>query len=1318
MIELDLYTVGGVDFMSAIMRGLALIFGYQGGSIINGGQSNGAGYAFFYSLLKLFFVLGIITTIISAMSNPEKGLNFGPNLTGLIIFIILFSIPCQVRIVDAYVANVSGFGNANYVTDEHLTQAVISNVPLGVVMVGSITSSAGRGLYELFTAAYTPFNHPQFQFAEPLEMLQNIRSATSKPSVMGALNKTLGGNADFTRSIQNYIQACTLLGVELRVLTIEGIYESALPQALRFDSSMYTTVIYTELGPVVANCTDAYSNIAVMWGTVFQALNGTTLTPQAEALRAALMKATGLIPKHTASATNLIPIKFRHLGGTENVLDILAEDLDALHLISDPTNRLQEAQSYIMTSLIDEVAQEAAMGRYKNAYHQNAAIAIRDAIERQNTEWSMEGNMFKTYMVPMSRFIEGFVYALAPLMAMMVLFGAAGFKLVMKYLALVIWVQLWLPIMAITNLYVIQSAAGEMLTEIAGLGSGAATSSIYMATQAAKVAETYIATGGMMIGATASLALMLVYGSAVAATSLASRLQGNDHIREEQISPQATQIGPVMGQQVMYVGTHRGGTMASGMADKKLSLSTIQSSQLSNIDSQIDNTQTQLGYSLSQSAGGILTERQTTSLAHLNSQTMESSQIASLSGAHGYLQQVSDELGLDNTQRNELSNQYASQLALNGDLKLPTSKTKVSALGQRLELSAAQTDKWANVESTAWQQNFRDQEQLQLTDQEQAQFRQGLGTQAQVEGRESTDFGATWQSNRQVNQGMSQLEQLSETRQAVNARSNQFTDGYTISYGQFAAQLRKDEEAATDFHFGFEGFTKTMANKDSISTWLYNQYNINELDYGHDSEQGRIAAQLESLSYITEAHDQDGQFIYSANERYAASEMLVKTFANATNRQVNVPSTTDLIEPNMTASDRLATELDQNNIQLTGAINSQHNERNIDTKPSHFASLNPDTQNQLEAQHSSNKGAIEAWTLGQEVTTESHNSTLAQLNSVTNGTPKDPGPLVDFARLGGYLLGATPPGYEQTQPREMMQNIGQQALNRDGGDRYQFAQARMDHLLTSYLSSTNSPEQTQQTLQSAIGGRYASTDLDGLNDDAASLYNFDSNDRITGFNWQAPALQPMGNAQTDAYRHIQEVDGNGHAINYAHSPDDFMGHVATTIYDLAGQENIYDISNSKAAFENATQPLPSYIQSAIGADVEGSYSPYAEAQWQWEHLKASGVVEAARHEMGIGYAPGSNKEQQDLSFANDVGLISLNEQGTITSTSLDGNSGLIINDDWQITRNRVGVESAAWHQTRENLYESANTEHQAAIYSQYGKFFEAFYGKPNIVTNH
>ena len=175
-----------------------------------------------------------------------------------------------------------------------------------------------------------------------------------------------------------------------------------------------------------------------------------------------------------------------------------------------------------------------------------------------------------------------------------------------KYLIFGLWIQLWMPILAISNLYLILTAqrAFEALAD----QNSAVLPSFRALYESDLLLQSYLGTAGMLIASTPAISLMLIYGSAITATHLAGRLQGGDHVNERLTAPDVLQpsaastVGPLM-QTTALGGTHAPGAQGMVWSFKagQSAQATLRSAEVSAEQAQ-ENFQSAFGQAFAQSA--------------------------------------------------------------------------------------------------------------------------------------------------------------------------------------------------------------------------------------------------------------------------------------------------------------------------------------------------------------------------------------------------------------------------------------------------------------------------------------------------------------------------------------------------------------------------------------------------------------------------------------------------------------------------------------------------------------------------------------------
>ena len=188
------------------------------------------------------------------------------------------------------------------------------------------------------------------------------------------------------------------------------------------------------------------------------------------------------------------------------------------------------------------------------------SVALQQARAQRQAEFAAEKTLFEQLVQPITEIITGLTLALSIPAALLIAAGA--FNLAWKYTYLLIWVALWPPILAICNLYITVSAQNsiEGLVDVGALTGEMSRGEVY---ELLNVAKDKISVGAMMAAATPMIALMVLYGSAVTATSLAGRMTGRDAFNEKQVAPDAFSPAPVMATSSGMMAFSNGATMTS-----------------------------------------------------------------------------------------------------------------------------------------------------------------------------------------------------------------------------------------------------------------------------------------------------------------------------------------------------------------------------------------------------------------------------------------------------------------------------------------------------------------------------------------------------------------------------------------------------------------------------------------------------------------------------------------------------------------------------------------------------------------------------------
>ena len=489
----------------------------------------------FEKMVSIGLLLGILMICIQSVFQGAKQINIQQVLVGWIIYACFFGPTTTVTIEDAYTGQVR----------------VVANVPIGVGFAGGVISNVGYTITNLFETGYGVIvpNVTESHFSETLKLLNDVGRRAYDTGVFTALNSANGGGyVDVRRSWNNYIRECTLTKVDLNLMSLDELMNRSTDTALRFNSQLYGTRLYLSTSNPDGTdytCTDG-------WVAISTATANLSSPVVVDALNS-------LLGIDTSTG--------------DNALTKLTDSLQAMGATTT------SSIDYLKAAVLEPLYYEAAAGRYQDLQDYGSALMINQAIQQRNTQWAAEQSMFMTVVRPMLTFFEGFIYAITPIIAFIIVMGSFGIQLAGKYVQTILWIQLWMPVLSIINLFVHTAASNEMSSLSAG-----GLNSMYALSSTGDVLQHWIATGGMLAAATPVISLFIVTGSTYAFTSLASRISGADHVDEKMQTPDLLKQGPVMQSQPAYNHNQFSGAIANG-AESMISTFSLGSTLASGVSS-------------------------------------------------------------------------------------------------------------------------------------------------------------------------------------------------------------------------------------------------------------------------------------------------------------------------------------------------------------------------------------------------------------------------------------------------------------------------------------------------------------------------------------------------------------------------------------------------------------------------------------------------------------------------------------------------------------------------------------------------------------
>lgn len=528
----------------------------------------------FVRFVGIGFLLGTLIIAFQGLLQGAQSIRFQGLLVSFVLYSLLFVPRLSVTIEGAY------SGSAR----------VVDNVPLGPAVVGSAVSNLGYGLTRLFEQAFQTPSMTEHGFADALQVMATVRKTALSHLTTGEANSPTTG-ADVEQSWLNYVADCVLYAVDRH---INGTTMDTILQATTLDDALQTPIITgtTKLilgeTPEELTCADAYGRLSVY------------------------------------TSASFLP-KFKQAVAAKLGIDSGAVDSRVRAALTTLAQETVDAQQYMVMTAILPMLERGVIQHYNDIGQWNAALQTSQAIQQRNSQWATEPSLFGRIMRPMMTFFEGFIFAIGPFMAFAVALGPIGIAMVGRYLIFGLWIQLWLPILAITNLYLILAAqrAFEALSDQAGV----TLPSFRALYESDLLLQDYLATGGMLVASTPAISLMLIYGSAITATHLAGRLQSGDHVNERLTSPDVLQpqaagtVGPLLQR------TALGGTVAPGAAGLLWSFNLGHSAQatLRSAEQSAQQAQESFTASLSQALASSAAANHQTSLQSALGQRLDAS---------------------------------------------------------------------------------------------------------------------------------------------------------------------------------------------------------------------------------------------------------------------------------------------------------------------------------------------------------------------------------------------------------------------------------------------------------------------------------------------------------------------------------------------------------------------------------------------------------------------------------------------------------------------------------------------------------------------
>lgn len=468
----EIWVYGDPDFLAAVLTGVAHVFAQD---------------VFLYSV-AIGFIVNILWSIFSWISAPQKNALFSTLLQSIVIYAILFS-PHMNVVLRSPVDNSS-------------TQ-ISGSIPWGIAVPASLMSTMGNAWREEFRdAAYAGL--PATSNASLLFQTEGITPLKALLALRNHASSYRGVEEELRRSISDYFTYCMAPVLDLNQSSPTNVTRKT---AENFASAFTSNNYWSMLAPVDSSSTGSmvltlsispYSTVTC--STAHQTI-GNLLSSESMTLAADAIYQTHKWGDDETSKNEFL----------NNVNDTL--------LAMDPavvtSNANTIAQNLVAFDIINGMCGDST---YLDETFIAQCRMQSDAVHKRRIEEATKANGFLEMIVPLTTFVEGFIYLITPLMAVMVaFFGAGAMKMIGKY-AMGLG---WLAIMPLCQVGVDLYLAVYYNKFLASFGVDDEFGSVSFVNTQWLELESFVAFAGTAQAMVPSLAMFILFGGIHAMQGLA-----------------------------------------------------------------------------------------------------------------------------------------------------------------------------------------------------------------------------------------------------------------------------------------------------------------------------------------------------------------------------------------------------------------------------------------------------------------------------------------------------------------------------------------------------------------------------------------------------------------------------------------------------------------------------------------------------------------------------------------------------------------------------------------------------------------------------
>ena len=548
-------------------------------------------------LASIGMLLSFIVLGFQGVLSGGKMPQFQNVLLGWIFYAFLFGPGVTVVVKDTY----------------SLGTRVVDNVPIGIAATGSILSNLTHSITDEIKQAFSLPTMMDDVFGAALKILVDSRNIAFPP--------VEGGNYDQT--LLNYMTDCTNVGIVRGEKSIKSTLNSTADplEAIRFDSNIYTTKLALPGNSAVKTCTEAFNDInaefngAGFWG----------------------------------DWADLLESKYglqNPVSDLDSVLNIMADDAYA-------------AKKFMLSSVTYELFKLSQEQGGIASGDPALAAAITEALSQRDVQNAADAAMFKKIARPGMAFFEATTYTVAPFMALLVVLVPMGIGLVMKYFMLNIWIQLWMPSLAILNYmgnFILQG-------KIAVLKNVGPITSMSQVQEVFRITQDWMSTINSLAAMVPLFTMFLVTGSWMVGSAFASRMTGSDHFDEKKMNPDLLKNQPVM---TAGMGSHTqdgvGKLSQDGAPTVSWKLGTSVSDTVQSASTAMEQKQTEFFNAFGEQARNSASFRNGSLTSETLGRNIAASGSETAAGIRNKVEQLSKDYNLTEAQRDGLQTVLSAQV--------------------------------------------------------------------------------------------------------------------------------------------------------------------------------------------------------------------------------------------------------------------------------------------------------------------------------------------------------------------------------------------------------------------------------------------------------------------------------------------------------------------------------------------------------------------------------------------------------------------------------------------------------------------------------